>query len=294
MALGEEIEEAKLVKKFLKCLPRKKYIHIVASLEQVRDLKTTSLEDIIGHLKAYEERVYEEENNQEDQSKLMYANGEPQQYQTHDYNNNYRGRGHGGQFYNRGRGRGRFNGARDVSRLTCFRCDKTRHVAYDCLDWLLKLQETQENDNTSTQEADELLMHEIVYLNEEKIVPNNYERRDGDDNIWYLDNGASNHMSGDRRFFAYVDDSVSGKVMFGDDSLIDIKGKGSIEFVERNAEPRKITDVYIIPNLKSNINSLGQATQAGCDIRMKGGHLIMHDRDGKLIAKAVRSKKKII
>lgn len=37
-ALGEKIEESKLVKKFLKSLPRKKYIHIVASLEQVLDL----------------------------------------------------------------------------------------------------------------------------------------------------------------------------------------------------------------------------------------------------------------
>ncbi|XP_013601885.1 PREDICTED: uncharacterized protein LOC106309405 [Brassica oleracea var. oleracea] len=119
MALGEDIEETKLVKKFLKCLPRKKYIHIVASLEQVLDLKTTSFEDIIGRLKAYVERVAEDEDNQEDQSKLMYANMEPQQQQARDYNNNnFRGRGRGGRFFNRGRGRGRFNGPRDASRLT--------------------------------------------------------------------------------------------------------------------------------------------------------------------------------
>lgn len=43
-ALGEAIEETKLVKKFLSGLPRRKYIHIVASLEQVIDLKTTSFE----------------------------------------------------------------------------------------------------------------------------------------------------------------------------------------------------------------------------------------------------------
>ena len=60
-ALGENIEEAKLVKKFLKSLPRKKYIHIFASLEQIIDLKTTSFEDIIGRLKTYEERICEEE-----------------------------------------------------------------------------------------------------------------------------------------------------------------------------------------------------------------------------------------
>ncbi|KAL0837482.1 hypothetical protein Bca101_089372 [Brassica carinata] len=220
----------------------------------------------------------------------MYVNSEGQQ-QTRDFNNNYRGRGRGGRFYNRGRGRGRFNGQRDASRLTCFRCDKTGHVAYDCLDRLLKLQETvQGTDNASTQEADELMIHEIVYLNEEKIVPSNYKTREGDDDIWYLDNGASNHMTGDRRYFSTIDDSVAGKVRFGDDSRIDIKGKGSIEFEDRNGDPRKLSDVYFIPDLKSNIISLGQATEAGCDVMMKGEQLIVHDKDEKLIAKAVRSK----
>lgn len=65
-ALGTNIEESKLVKKFLKSLPRRKYIHMVASLEQVLDLNTISFEDIVGRLKAYEERVHEEEEDQED------------------------------------------------------------------------------------------------------------------------------------------------------------------------------------------------------------------------------------
>lgn len=90
-ALGEEIEETKLVKKFLKSLPRKKYIHIVAALEQVLDLKTTGFEDIIGRLKAYEERVTEEEEETSaDQSRLMYANSEQQN--THGFNGENRGR----------------------------------------------------------------------------------------------------------------------------------------------------------------------------------------------------------
>ena len=163
----------------------------------------------------------------------------------------------------------------------------------DCPDRLLKLQEAQEIENTETQEADELMLHEIVYLNEEKVVPSKYEGDAGEDDIWYLDNGASNHMSGDKRYFASIDESITGKVRFGDDSRIDIKGKGSIEFMDRNGEPRKIIDVYFIPDLKSNIISLGQATEAGCDTRMKDEHLIMHDRDGKLIAKAVRSKNRL-
>lgn len=48
--------------------------------------------------------------------------------------------------------------------------------------------------------AVELMLNEVVFLNEEKVVPSKYEAVNGDD-IWYLNNGASNHMSGDRRYF---------------------------------------------------------------------------------------------
>lgn len=74
-ALGVTMEEPKLVKKFLDCLPRKKYIHLVGSLEQLLDLNNTGFEEIMGRLKAYEERVRDEEDEpQEEQSKLMYSN----------------------------------------------------------------------------------------------------------------------------------------------------------------------------------------------------------------------------
>lgn len=294
-ALGVNIEESKLVKKFLKSLPRKKYIHIVASLEQVLDLNNTSFEDIIGRLKAYEERIFEaEEEEKDDPSKLMYADMESQtNHSNRDYNTEYRGRGRGGRSYYRGRGRGRFNGGKDLLKVVCYRCDKTDHFASSCPDRLLKLQEAQENNNNDTQEADELMMHEVVYLNEKNCIPSKYEKNTGEENLWYLDNGASNHMSGDRRYFSKIDDSITGKVRFGDDSCIDIKGKGSISFIDMNSEPRTMNEVYFIPDLKSNIISLGQATESGCDIRMKGDCLTMHDQKGKLLVKTNRARNRL-
>ncbi|GKG47304.1 hypothetical protein Tco_0504501, partial [Tanacetum coccineum] len=55
------------------------------------------------------------------------------------------------------------------------------------------------------------------------------------DSLWYLDNRASNHMTGVREHFKELDEKVSGKVRFGDGSYIEIKGKGLIliECVER-------------------------------------------------------------
>lgn len=94
-------------------------------------------------------------------------------------------------------------------------------------------------------------------MNEKNVLLEKYETNTRGENIWYLDNGASNHMTGDRRYFSRIDSTIIGKVRFGDDSRRDIKRKGTIYFTDMNRDSRKMTDVYFIPNLKSNIISLG-------------------------------------
>lgn len=53
-SLGVVMTKQKLVKNFLTSLPMQ-FVHIVAALEQVLDLKMIGFEDVVGHLKAYEE-----------------------------------------------------------------------------------------------------------------------------------------------------------------------------------------------------------------------------------------------
>lgn len=263
-SLGEIIEAPKLVKKFLKSLPRRRYIHIIAALEQILDLNNTSFEDIVGRLKTYKERICdEEENQQEDQGKLLYVNSDSQSY--HGNYGSGRGRGQGGRFFQGRRGRGRYDNyqsgqGRDQSKVVCYRCEKTGHYASNFPDRLLKLQEACENEGDDTQEAEKLMMHDVVYLNEQNIKISDFETQSDGNNVWYLDNGASNHMSGNRDYFSKIDEKITGKVRFGDDSRIDIKGKGSILFVSKNGEWKVLDDVYFIPDLWSNIISLGQAT----------------------------------
>lgn len=131
-------------------------------------------------------------------------------------------------------------------------------------------------------------MHEEVYLNEKNFVPDKYETNTDREDIWYLDNGESNHVTGDLRYFSKLDSIITRTVRFGDDSKIDIKVKGTISFIDLNGELRKMTNVYFIPELGSNIINLGQATESDCDIRLRGKHLTMHDHKGKLLVKAKR------
>ena len=72
---------------------------------------------------------------------------------------------------------------------------------------------------------------------------------------WYLDSGASNHMTGYKASFSELDGDVTDTVKFGDGSRVAIQGRGTIIF--RNGEHRALTDVYYIPQLRSSIISIG-------------------------------------
>ncbi|KAL4385163.1 hypothetical protein GQ457_15G023990 [Hibiscus cannabinus] len=50
------LEDSSLVKKLLESVPDK-YFHVVAGIEQFHDLETMPFEDVIGRMKAYEERT---------------------------------------------------------------------------------------------------------------------------------------------------------------------------------------------------------------------------------------------
>ncbi|XP_076888868.1 uncharacterized protein LOC143539436 [Bidens hawaiensis] len=193
-ALGEVIDEARLVKKFLKSLPRSKYIQMVASLEQVLDLNKTGFENVVGRLRDYEERIREEEIQGGDQGKLLFGKYDSSSHRSFESNG---GRGRGG----RGRGRGRFNGQYRTpsTEQESSSQGKTRfgHFASGCQD---RVQKGQEANKTEAREIfdDAAYMHQVVFLNEQNLIPKKYETERVEYDVWYLDNGASNYMTGNR------------------------------------------------------------------------------------------------
>lgn len=102
-----------------------------------------------------------------------------------------------------------------------------------------------------------------MLLNEDGVHPKIKSSVEHMSNVWYLDNGASNHMSGQRSKFRNLDEVVTGKVRFGDWSIVDIKGKGSVHFTCKNGEEQVLKEVYFIPTFHNNIISLGQLSECG-------------------------------
>jgi hypothetical protein len=161
----------------------------------------------------------------------------------------------------------------------------------------LMLAHARDIDNTLVEHVEETVFlnkahaghgDEAVFLNEEKVFPK--QRTNG---VWYLDTGASSHMTGTKEVFTVLDESVHGTVKFGDGSLVSIRGRGSVLFKCQNGEHRVLTEVYYIPELRSNIISLGQMDEAGCKVLIENGELHIYDRARKLLTRVSRSKNRL-
>lgn len=135
-----------------------------------------------------------------------------------------------------------------------------------------------------------------MILNERILVPKLLtirEEKQGESNLWYMNNSASNHMTEQKSKFAELDEGLTGQVKFGDGSTVKIEGKGSIVFRCKNGEEWRLNEVYYIPSLCSNIISLGQLSEMGNRVILKGEFLWVFDNQERLLMKVKCSQNRL-
>lgn len=113
--------------------------------------------------------------------------------------------------------------------------------------------------------SSQVVKSNAVMLHEEKVK----EIGKNSISLRYLDSGASNHMTSDKNCFTELDKTITGRVKFGDGSIVDITGQGSVLFECKNGEHPILSRAYYIPRLKSNIISLGQLDELGNQTSLK-------------------------
>ncbi|KAI5427684.1 hypothetical protein KIW84_032916 [Lathyrus oleraceus] len=148
-----------------------------------------------------------------------------------------RGRGRGA-FRGRGRGRGRFGF--DKTQIECYRCHKFRHFQFEC-----PSAENQVN-YVEFNEEEELLLMAHVEIQGTKM-----------EDLWFLDSGCNNHMSGIKKWFSDMDETFKHSVKLGNNARMTVHGKGSIK-LKINGLVQVIKDVYYVPDLSNTLLSIGQ------------------------------------
>ncbi|GJY88742.1 zinc finger, CCHC-type containing protein [Tanacetum coccineum] len=143
-SLGHTIEDSVVVRKLLNAVPDK-FLQIVASIEQYSDLDEMSVEEAIGRLKTFEERIKVKKGKAfEDQDKLLFA-----KHNDNGRRHHYDDQG-GGRYippHSRNRDDNRQHGKeesfsqdyneemrkpRDFSKVKCYNCNEYGHYASHC------------------------------------------------------------------------------------------------------------------------------------------------------------------
>lgn len=81
--------------------------------------------------------------------------------------------------------------------------------------------------------------------------------------------------------FTEIEDIVDGHVSFGDASKVRVKGQGQILIQCKDGNERFISNVYYVPDMRSNIWSLGQLLERGYTVFLKDRMLYL--RRAKMI-----------
>jgi hypothetical protein len=95
-------------------------------------------------------------------------------------------------------------------------------------------------------------------------------------------------MTGVHAVFSEIDLRVPSTVRFGDGSVTNIEGRGTILIKCKTGGHKALTGVYYIPCLRANIVSLGQMEEVGYKIVLESGFLKLWNHAGTLAAKVKR------
>ncbi|XP_074362754.1 uncharacterized protein LOC141703035 [Apium graveolens] len=296
---GEEVSDVRVIEKVLRSLDSK-FDYKVVAIEEAKDIDEMTIDELMGSLQAHEEKMLKKEPiEQALQSKLSFKDNNGR------YMRSERGLGKGcgrGFLYGQGRGRGqqreesqkyerlyetRNSSGRGRGRVTprygksnvkCYNCQKFGHYASEC----------HASENQVEEKAN--FVEDKGNVDEPTLLLAHKGDVNCEDNLWYLDSGASYHMCGNKNLFVDLDEKVIGKVSFGDSSGVPIKGKGNILIRLKNGDHNFISSVYYVPSMKNNILSLGQQMEKGYSITMKDRFLNLRDSNDKLIAKVPMTK----
>ena len=82
-----------------------------------------------------------------------------------------------------------------------------------------------------------------------------------DADIWYVDLGASAHMTGNKQWFEDFEEINDGpQIYLGDDRSHQTKGCGKISVILPNGNVRQIHNVMYVPDVTKNLISVSMIT----------------------------------
>ena len=88
-------------------------------------------------------------------------------------------------------------------------------------------------------------------------------------NIWYIDSGASSHMTGQKRFFRDLQEGGTGIHVELGDAWYQTQGVGIVSFERESGKPLNFVDVLYVPGLTKNLISVSTLEDKGYQVKFR-------------------------
>jgi hypothetical protein len=168
---------------------------------------------------------------------------------------------------------------RDMSKVKCFVCNKFEHYAGQCSNKKKKKGGTTaitEETDFQTQFQKECVFHACCSSIE--FSPH----------IWYIDSGASSHMTGVREHFSDLRGvEVRIDISLGDNRVVTVAGIGTVSFRRENFPPISFTDVLFVPGMKKNLILVSTLQDRGLEVSFRGTEVLIYPRGSSIDSEQV-------
>lgn len=152
----------------------------------------------------------------------------------------------------------------------CFKCGKKGHFANKCL------KNKQNENNISAHEVKKDVAFGAVFLT------GNFDK-----NNWYIDSGASKHMTMRREWLSNISTSSITEVTVANDMKMDVASMGKLKMKCDNVNVT-LNEVLYVPNLTTNLLSVSEITSKGFKVIFYATGCNIVDENGEVLITATK------
>ena len=173
-------------------------------------------------------------------------------------------------------------------RYRCYRCKTIGHKASECREPL-----PEQEDNTGGADSAGAADSVGLYAPVAQYVAQTF-RAEGNDSTagWCLDSGCTSHLCGNAGDFTNLVETARGKINLANNMSTEIKARGNVSIaasVNGRVTNVDINDALYVPDLRSNLLSVGKITDRGYIVIFDDKSARVMSADGRTVLSADRT-----